>query len=762
MAQAAFDTSRQEATSLLFRNAGGGQLVTIINATILVWVLGGAHPQPWALIWWGVVACIAVSRYGLARAFLARHFKDASTSLRWRRAAVAGALAAGLTWAAGSAAMMYAEPGITRLFVAMVSAGMIAGAVPILSSVPQAFRAYAIPISVAVISTALFDAHSQIDWALALVAVIFVGALLWSSRFFFATLDRSSRLALDMRALAGRLESSEHLFRTLAESTSVAIFTYGDRFEYVNPAGERLSGYTCDELRSMSIADVLHPDDRAVARQRASMRLESRGDFSQHEYRILTKSGAVRWVLLHGAPVVVDGRPMGLGSAVDITGMKQATEAIRKLAYYDPLTHLPNRRLLLDRLKHALHASDRSKLHGALLILDIDQFKTLNDTEGHDVGDRFLREVAGRLLTCVREDDTVARLGGDEYVILLEGLGSGEHAAAANAERVAEKILVELARPYALNLATGPYHSTVSIGLALFFGSARLGDVVLKEADVALYQAKDAGRNVVRFFNPEMQASIASRLATITAMRRGLEREEFALHYQPQVDDAGRRVGAEALLRWTSADRGAVSPAVFIPLAEESGLILPLGQQVLDTACRQLRDWGQDPSTRDLRLAVNVSAKQFHQPDFVAMVQRAIEVHTVDPRRLTLELTESIVLGNVDAVVERMNQLRAIGVEFSLDDFGTGYSSLSYLKRLPLSQVKIDQSFVCDAPTDDNDAAIVKAILALCGALGLRVVAEGVERPDQLAFLKANGCREFQGYLFGRPVPIAQWSAAAP
>lgn len=760
MAQAALDTPRQEATSLLFRNTGVGQLVTIINATILVWVLGGVHSPPWAFAWWCVIACIAMVRYGMARAFLARSLRGATISPRWRLAAVAGALAAGLAWATGSAAMMVADPGITRLFVAMVSAGMIAGAVPILSSVPEAFRAYAVPISVAVISTALFDAHGPTDWALALVAVLFVGALLWSSRFFFTTLDRSSRMALDMRALAGRLESSEHLFRTLAESTSVAIFTYGDRFEYVNPAGERLCGYTRDELRSMPIVEVLHPDDREAAQQRASARLERKGDFSQHEYRILTKSGAVRWILLHGAPVVVDGRPMGLGSAVDITGMKEAAEAIRKLAYYDPLTHLPNRRLLLDRLKHALHASDRGKQHGALLILDIDQFKTLNDTEGHDVGDRFLREVAARLLTCVREDDTVARLGGDEYVILLEGLGPDEHAAAANAERVAEKILVELARPYALGLATGPYHSTVSIGLALFFGASRPGDVVLKEADVALYQAKDAGRNVVRFFNPEMQASIASRLATIAAMRRGLEREEFALHYQPQVDDAGRRVGAEALLRWTSADRGAVSPAVFIPLAEESGLILPLGQKILDTACGQLWDWAQDPPTRDLRLAVNVSAKQFHQPDFVAIVQRAIEAHAVDPSRLTLELTESIVLGNVDAVVERMNQLRAIGVEFSLDDFGTGYSSLSYLKRLPLSQVKIDQSFVRDAPTDDNDAAIVKAILALCGALGLRVVAEGVERHDQLAFLKANGCREFQGYLFGRPLPIAQWSVA--
>jgi diguanylate cyclase (GGDEF)-like protein/PAS domain S-box-containing protein len=444
-----------------------------------------------------------------------------------------------------------------------------------------------------------------------------------------------------------------------------------------------------------------------------------------------------------------------VGSLADITRRKAAEVEIANLAFYDPLTHLPNRRLLLDRLHQALVTSARSERYGALLFIDLDNFKILNDTQGHDIGDLLLREVGARLITCVREVDTVARLGGDEFVVMLEDLDGAAEEAAAQAKMVGQKILSVLNQVY--QLAQYEHYSTPSIGITMFVDLDDTIDELLKRADLAMYQAKAAGRNTLRFFDPDMQAAINARADMESDLREALSANQFLLYYQAQVNAAGQPIGAEVLLRWQRSGNGLVSPANFIPLAESSGLIVPLGQWVLNTACRQLQTWSQNPETAHLTLAVNVSQRQFHHPDFVSQVMAALANSGTNPHLLKLELTESLLADDVDDTIAKMAELKAEGIGFSLDDFGTGYSSLSYLKRLPLDQLKIDQSFVRDVFTDANDAAIVRTVVALGKSLGLEVIAEGVETEAQHNFLRGLGCHVYQGYLFGRPVPIEEF-----
>jgi diguanylate cyclase (GGDEF)-like protein len=385
-------------------------------------------------------------------------------------------------------------------------------------------------------------------------------------------------------------------------------------------------------------------------------------------------------------------------------------------------------------------------------LLDLDHFKQINDTLGHDAGDELLQVVATRLRGCVREGDSVARLGGDEFVVLLEALSEQTLEAATQAELVAIKVLEMLAKP--CQLRNHVYQTTPSIGIVEFNGDSQSTEDLLKRADVAMYQAKSSGRNTACFFDPAMQAAAAAHLALERDIRNGIAAQEFVLHYQIQVNGQGQTTGAEALVRWNHPTRGMVSPGHFIPIAEETGLILPLGQWVLESACAQLVLWAQDPARASWTVAVNVSASQFAQTNFVANVEAALVKTGANPRLLKLELTESMLLADVDAIVIKMNAIKQRGVDFSLDDFGTGYSSLSYLKRLPLTQLKIDQSFVRDVLTDASDAVIARTILLLGHSLGMKVIAEGVETAEQHHFLLSMGCDAFQGYFFGRPVPV--------
>ncbi|TXI89118.1 MAG: EAL domain-containing protein, partial [Burkholderiaceae bacterium] len=415
--------------------------------------------------------------------------------------------------------------------------------------------------------------------------------------------------------------------------------------------------------------------------------------------------------------------------------------------------------LLMDRLEQALASGNRHKRKGALLFIDLDNFKTLNDTLGHDHGDLLLQQVAERLSRCTREGDTVARLGGDEFVVMLEDLEENAFDAANQAEVVAIKILSELNQTYWLGV--NEHHSSPSIGVTLFGEKSETIAEPLKRADLAMYQAKAAGRNTIRFFDPKMQVLVSQRVALEEDLRDAMLNEQFELYYQAQLTDDGKLFGAEVLIRWNHPTRGMISPAEFIPLAEETGLISILGYWVLYTATNQLAKWRDQPEFSDLVIAVNVSPSQFHQKNFVEQVTDALELTQADPQRLKLELTEGFSIANMEDVIAKMNRLKAVGVGFSLDDFGTGYSSLSYLKRLPLDQLKIDQSFVRDILVDPNDAAISKMVIVLAESLGLAVIAEGVETPEQQAFLAQQGCHAYQGYLYSKPLPLAQFEEFA-
>jgi diguanylate cyclase (GGDEF)-like protein/PAS domain S-box-containing protein len=563
-------------------------------------------------------------------------------------------------------------------------------------------------------------------------------------RITLTDITERKRAEVELRVAATAFESQEGMFVTDA----------GNVILRINRAFTDITGFTAEEAVGQTPRLLKSGRHDAVFYAAMWESIKRTGAW-RGEIWNRQKSGNVYpdWLTVTAVRGSDGGVTHYVGTLIDITLRKAAEADIEHLAFYDQLTQLPNRRLLLDRLRQSLTACARSRRRGAILFIDLDDFKTLNDTQGHDIGDLLLQQVAQRLLTCVRAGDTVARLGGDEFVVMLEDLSESPHAAATRAEIVGEKILAAFAPPH--HLAGTEHRSTGSIGVTLFSDSRETVDDLLKRADLAMYRAKDAGRNTLRFFDPEMQAAVSARATLEVDLRRGVREGQFVLHYQPQVDGEGRMTGAEALVRWRHPHRGLVLPAEFIPLAEETGLIQPLGRWVLKTACAQLVAWSTRPDTAHLTMAMNVSAREFRHPDFVAGVLAAIEGSGADPRKLMLEFTESPLLENMEETIAKMTALRAGGEGLSLDDFGTGYSSLSYLKHLPLNQLKIDQSFVRDVLTDPNDAAIARTIMALGQTLGLAVIAEGVETEGQRDFLARQGCQAFQGYLFGRPGPAS-------
>ncbi len=564
-----------------------------------------------------------------------------------------------------------------------------------------------------------------------------------------------------VRERTAELRQSESHLRAIVESEPecIKIVDAQGLLTQMNPAGlAMIEADSLEQVLGRDVKTLLAPEYReafAAMHQRVLA-----GESLQMEFEVLGLKGGRRWLETHAAPLLVNGQPVQLAITRDITTRKQAEEQVHSLAFSDFLTSLPNRRLLMDRLEQAMVGAVRHGQQGALLFVDMDDFKRLNDSMGHDKGDQLLKQIAQRVLTCVREGDTVARLGGDEFVVLLEDLDKSHKEAAKQAEAVARKIHNALRQPYQLD--SHGYHSTASIGITLFGGAQRESiEEPLKRAELAMYKAKAVGRDNLRFFEPEMRQDLNARARLEADLHEALNQAQFRLYYQAQVGINARLTGVEALVRWQHPERSLIAPDEFIPVAEDSGLILPLGHWVLETACKQLAAWALRPEMARLTISVNVSALQFRLPDFVEEVLTILETTGANPERLKLELTESLLLDNMKDIITNMTALKARGVGFSLDDFGTGYSSLSYLKRLPLDELKIDRGFVRDILTDPNDAAIAKMVVALAETMGLAVIAEGVETEAQRDALAGLGCHAYQGYLFSRPVPIDEFEAFA-
>ncbi|MDX8398716.1 MAG: EAL domain-containing protein [Gallionellaceae bacterium] len=556
------------------------------------------------------------------------------------------------------------------------------------------------------------------------------------------------------------LRYSEQRFRDVSDAAGEYLWEIDANmvYTYVSNRSVEVKGYNPEELLGHTLMEFMPEEEIVQVAEIINRAIAYKVPFKL-QHRDVTKSGTVLWEEVNGVPFYDEsGGVVGLrGAGLNITERKQAEVEINNLAFYDPLTKLPNRRLLMDRIKQALASSARNGRKGALLFIDLDNFKSLNDTLGHDFGDLLLQQVAQRLESCVREGDTVARLGGDEYVVMLKDLSEHDIESAAQAETVGEKILTTLNQPY--RLVAHEHYSTPSIGVSLFGKYEQNQEELLKQADIAMYQAKKAGRNTLRFFDLLMQDTINVRVALESDLRRAVaEQKQFQLYYQVQVASTGRAVGAESLLRWQHPKRGMVPPDKFIPLAEETGLILPLGHWIMATACQQLATWAAQPETAHLTLSVNVSAKQFHLANFVEEVLSLVDHFKIDATKLKLEITESMLLENVNDIITKMTALKVRGINFSMDDFGTGYSSLQYLKKLPLTQLKIDQSFVHEITTDDSDKAIVSTIIAMAQYMNMNVIAEGVETEEQRQLLLHKGCTSYQGYLFGKPMPIEQFN----
>lgn len=748
-----------EQLKLLNAPSKAAVITSILLATVLVYMQKDVIASSVILVWYFLIIVVTACRLAHIFAYQKNPAGGVFDTLAWINSFRFGVLVAGLIWGSSSFLMFPSNQPLHQMYLVFVIAGLSAGGAVSLSADLFSANMFSVIVILPLVARLFFEEHS-LYVEMSVAALLYLGFLISSSRLINHNILENIHLHKEILENKEALRISNewhHAIRDGAMDGFWLIDRQGKLLE-VNKTYCQMSGYTEDELLTMQMPELEStesPEQIAAHLNKIKQKGEDRYESSHRRkdgslYQVETS--AQYWPINDGQFVIF---------LQDITKRKQATDEIEFLAFYDPLTQLPNRRLMFDRLKHALATCSRTGRGGALLYLDLDKFKKLNDYHGHAIGDLLLQQVANRLNNNLRQADTisrVARIGGDEFVVLLENLGDSVAEIKILSTIVGNKILQILNEPY--QLAQHEFRTTVSIGIAVYEDQNTTCEDILKHADIAMYQAKQEGRNKGCFFDSSMLEVIQARIALETDLKQAIQDKQFRLVYQIQVDHHGKAVGAEALIRWQSPERGLLSPLHFIPLAEETDLIFSIGHWVLENACHQLMHWGKNSLAKHLTLSINVSAKQFCQVNFADQVNAMLMQYGVKPELLKLEITESILLDSLEEIIATMISLKEIGVQISLDDFGIGYSCLQYLKRLPIQQLKIDQSFVRDIVDDSNDLAIVSTIIAMAQHMGIPVIAEGVETAEQQQILYAKGCTNYQGYLFGKPVPIEQFNAA--
>jgi len=728
-------------------------LISIVLAALLTYIQRDVIDVLILTLWFLSVALISLLRVVLIISYQRSSTQESLEIQKRLWYFRLGVVISGITWGTAGIALYPIGSPENLLFLIFMLAGMSVGGVVSYSADLFSVLSYLLLVLVP-LDIQLFLSAGHASTSMSLAITLYLGFLIISLRYINRNTLENIVLRHEAIAREEAVKVSEERYRLLLNHSPVGIFHY-DTNLIITYCNTRLAG-----ILNSSVEQIIGLDMKSIKQQNIlpALSLPISGQIGHYDgFYSATFSEAEGWLEITCAPFQDPHGSISGGIAIvhDVSKRKQAESEVQNLAYYDPLTHLPNRRLLQDRLEHAASLIARNKNKGALLFLDLDNFKNLNDSLGHDIGDILLQQVAERLVSCVRDSDTVARLSGDEFVIIIEDLSADKDEVITHIQKVGDKILASLNNPY--RLANYTYHCTASIGVTIIRADHASNDDLLKQADIAMYQSKKMGKNTISLFEESMQEEITTRVGMESDLRNALKEKQFSLSYQPQVSHENKVVGTEVLLRWLHPQHGLISPLDFIPLAEETGLIVPIGQWVIETACEQLKQWQDIALFKDLQIAVNVSAKQFHQADFVANVMQAVNQYQIKPDNLKLELTESLVLNDIEDTIKKMFALREIGIRFSMDDFGTGHSSLSSIKKLPLDQLKIDQSFVRDIAVDADDAVIVQTIIAMATNLGMEIIAEGVETELQREFLEQHGCYFYQGYLYSKPLPLDEF-----
>lgn len=749
---------RREQVNILYRALPLSLLTILIHAVALAMIQSVVVPLENIAIWLAAILLLVVLRWHWHVAYARRNEQDTRNDQLWLQHNLLGIFLSGLVWGSASFLLFPSGDLLHQIALMLVVLSICAGSASTVSAFPLAVHTFLTLALVPMAVRLLMEGGAAAMMLIPILALIFLVVNLSAVRGYATILTAlTSRLALEKTLQELRDSTGQN--RLLLESVSEGIFgTDKDGVTtFVNPAAAAMLGYETHELIGKPMHGMIHhchKDGSFYPSEECPMESTLREGVTRHltDEVLWRKDGTAFPVEYRSTPVMRDGVVSGaVVSFSNIAARKKAEAQLERQAFYDSLTGLPNRVLVEDRLEQAVAHARRHNKMGALIFLDLDQFKMINDTLGHASGDTLLKEMAVRLKGAIRREDTAARMGGDEFVVLLGGLPGDSDRAVNIIRRIADKIHQRLSLPFVLN--GHRLQVTSSVGIAMFPINSDDADAIMKQADAAMYRAKESGRNNTQFFLPSMQLIAEERLAMQNDLRQAIQRNQLKLYYQPQYDQGGAIVGAEALLRWQHPNRGMVQPQAFISVAEESGIILPVGEWVLQQGCEMLRRCADPDEPNYLpRLSINVSPYQFRQPEFVTQVHEVIERSGIKASRLELELTENILLDDIDGVALKMRKLKQLGVRFSLDDFGTGYSSLAYLRKLPLDQLKIDQSFVRDIPHDQSSLAIVETIISMTQHLELEVIAEGVEEQDQLEALSNKGCYLFQGFLLDRPM----------